>query len=213
MLEEVLNTGLQTKAQFPAIEFADDATISDEVLVRAVLDGDEKAFGEIFERHRRHVARVVSRFFRDRGDVEEFVQQSFTKAYFSLKTFRGGAEHSLAAWLTKLSVNICYDEFRRRQRRGESLFTEISEQENEYVESLVDGGKPSAETRLIASELAGKILSGLDPKDRIAMTLVYSEDYSLGEVADAIGITTSNLKSRLFRCRNQIKSRFGHLFQ
>jgi DNA-directed RNA polymerase specialized sigma24 family protein len=45
------------------------------------------------------------------------------------------------------------------------------------------------------------------------MTLVYSQDYSLNEVADILGITTSNLKSRLFRCRNLLKRRFAYLFR
>ena len=96
--------------------------------------------------------------------------------------------------------------------RSESLFTEMSDAENDYLETVADGRRPAADTSLVASQLAEKVLSVLDPKDRLAMTLVYTEDYTLSEVADAIGITTSNLKSRLFRCRNQIRHRFGHLF-
>ena len=213
MVEEALNINLQTKTLFPTMDVTGDDPATDEGLVRSVIDGDETAFAEIFERHRRHVARVVGRFFRDRGEIEEFVQQSFTKAYFSMKTFRGGADHSLTAWLTRITVNICYDEFRRRQRRGESLFTEMSDAETDYLETIADGRRASAEQRLAAAQLAERVLAALDPQDRIAMTLVYSEDYSLNEAADAIGITTGNLKSRLFRCRNLIKTRFGHLFK
>ena len=212
MLEEVLNINLQTKAQFSAIPVRDDPRVSDEQLVHAVLGGDEAAFAEIFERYKRPMTRVVSRFVRDLSDVEECVQQCFTKTYFSLKNYRGGEENSFPAWMTRIAVNVCYDEFRKRGRRSESLFTEMSDSENDYLETVADGRKPSAETSLVASQLAEKVLSGLDPKDRLAMTLVYTEDYTLNEVADAIGITTSNLKSRLFRCRNQIRNRFGHLF-
>lgn len=212
MLDEALNINLPT-ATSTTLEFTAAEPLSDEQLAAAVFTGDERAFGEIFERHKLHVTRVVSKFFRDRGEVEEFVQQSFTKAYFSLKSFRGGEQHSMAAWLTRISVNICYDEFRRRTRRGESLFTEMSDDENRYVEMLADGRQPSAENSVTASQLLEKVLSGLDPKDRVAMTLVYSEEYSLIEAADAIGITSSNLKSRLFRCRSQLKAKFGHLFK
>ncbi len=213
MLDDALNISLPTTTQVSTIEFADAREASDTQLVDAVLAGDEHAFADIFERHKRHVTRVVSRFFRDRNDIEEHVQQSFTKAYFSLKGFRGGEEHSMAAWLTRISVNICYDEFRRRQRRGESLFTEMSDAENDYLETLIDGGKPNVENALAATQLVDKVLAGLDAKDRIAMLLVYSQDYSLNEAAEAVGITSSNLKSRLFRCRNQLKARFGYLFQ
>ncbi len=140
------------------------------------------------------------------------MQQCFTKAYFSLKRFRGGEENSFPAWLTRIAVNVCYDEFRRRERKGERLFSEMSDEENDYISTVSDGRDVSAEQRLVAAELAGKFLGGLDSRDRVAMMLVYSEDYSLNEAAAAIGISTSNLKSRLFRCRNLIRKRFAHLF-
>lgn len=212
MLDEVLNINLQTKAQFPAIEFAGDAPTSDERLVRAVLEGDEAVFEVIFEKYRRPMTRVVSRFFRERSDIEEFVQQSFTKAYFSLSKFRGGEEKSFQGWMTRIAVNVCYDEFRRRQRKAENTFSEMSDEENNYVESLVDGRGASAENSVVAAQLAERMLASLDADDRMAMTLVYSQEYSLDEAASVIGITTSNLKSRLFRCRNHIRKRFGHLF-
>ncbi len=213
MFEEVINISLQREAQLPTIEFADDAPIADERLVQMTLAGDETAFAEIFERYKRPMTKVVARYFRERTEIEEFVQQCFTKAYFSLRNFRGGEDRSFAAWMTRIAVNVCYDEFRRRGRKGESLFSEMSDAENDYVSSVIDGREPTADRSLIATQLAERVLSTLAPKDRIAITLVYSEDYSLGEAADAIGITTSNLKSRLFRCRNQIRTRFGHLFR
>lgn len=213
MSGEVITSSLQTKVQFPTVEFSDISPVTDERLVEAVLNGDEAAFGEIFERYKRPMTRVVSRFFREKSDVEEFVQQCFTKTYFSLKNYRGGEERSFKAWITRIAVNVCYDEFRRRQRKSESLFTEMSDTENDYLETVVDGRERHAVDSLVASQLAEKMLATLDPQNRLAMTLVYSDDYSLAEVADAIGITPSNLKSRLFRCRNQLKTRFAHLFR
>ncbi len=105
MLDEVLkNINLQREAEFTAIEFTGEAHTADEDLVRAVLGGDETAFELIFERYRRPVARVVGRFFKDRSEIEEFAQQSFTKAYFSLKKFRGGEDKSFAAWMTRIAI-------------------------------------------------------------------------------------------------------------
>ncbi len=179
------------------------------MLVAAVVAGDERSFSEIFDRYKRHVTRVVARFFSDRSDIEEFAQQSFTKAYFSLNNYRGGEEKSLPAWLSRIAVNVCYDEFRRRKRRGETTFTDLSDEETSFVETIVDDKARSEEDRLIARQLADKVLSSLDPEDRIAVQLVYSEDLSLAEAAEIIGISTSNLKSRLFRCRNFIQMRFS----
>src|SRR5262245_5059169 len=102
MLDEVLNINLQSTTQLAGLEPVVDATRTDEFLVRRVLDGDETAFAEIFERYKRQVTRTAGRFFRERSDIEECVQKSFAKAYFSLGKFRGGEERSLAAWLTRI---------------------------------------------------------------------------------------------------------------
>lgn len=211
MLDEVLTISLQTNADLLEIETHDGRMTSDDLLVQAVLNGDQAAYEEIFDRHRRMITRVVAKFFREKADIEEAVQQSFTKAYFSLDKFRGG-ESPLKSWLARIAVNVCYDEFRRRQRKNERLFAEMSDEEVEYVETVVDGRAVSADNSVIAEQLIDRFTSGLSPEDRIALALVYSQEYSLDEAANVIGISTSSLKSRLFRCRNHIRKRFGHIF-
>jgi RNA polymerase sigma factor (sigma-70 family) len=212
MHDEARKISLYTNVQIETAIPVSTAPSTDEQLVAAVLDGDETAFEAIFDRHKRTITKVVGRFFRDRSEIEEAVQQTFTKIYFSLRKFRGGEDLSFSAWGMRIAVNVCYDEFRRRQRHGENLFSEISDEENDVLFAIADGREISPENRAMNAQLAKKILAGLDAEDRIAVSMVYSEEYSLDEVANAIGITKSSLKSRLFRCRNQLKARFGYLF-
>ena len=133
MLQEVLNINLQTNNRSQVDVISDVTPVSDEQLVQAVLGGDETAFAVIFERYTRPMTRVVSRFFRERSDIEEFVQQSFTKAYFSLNKYRGGEDNSFPAWMTRIAVNVCYAEFRRRGRRSESHVTDLSSIESDCL--------------------------------------------------------------------------------
>jgi RNA polymerase sigma-70 factor (ECF subfamily) len=213
MLNESLEMNLHKTVDQPAAAFAEQVGCPDRQLVAAVVAGDERAFEEIFERYRRLVAGTVGRFFRDRSDIEEFVQQAFTKAYLSLNKFQGDDNGSFAAWITRISINVCYDEFRRRNRKGENLSASFSDEENDHFAVMIDGRAVSAEDTVVRSQLAEKLLASLSPEDRIAVTMVYSEDYTLHEAAGALGISTSNLKSRLFRCRSQLKMRFGYLFK
>src|SRR5215212_6623729 len=76
---------------------------SDVELVGRVRDGDESAFEELFNRHRRRVALIASRFFRQREQIEEIVQESFTKAYFALSDFSNTQETSFASWLARIA--------------------------------------------------------------------------------------------------------------
>lgn len=202
-MEQVIN-----RSQFLAAEAESKiaAADTDAALVKAVLAGDETAFALIFERYRKLVAHLVSRFFYEREEVEEFVQQSFTKIYFSLKDFRGEREKSLAAWLSKITVNLCYDEMRRRGRRPENRFGDLSDEENAALESFAASDADSAEGSLIKRDLAKKLLSNLDVSDRLALTLFYGEDFSVEEVAEFIGWSPSNVKTRLFRARNYLRN-------
>ena len=185
--------------------------ITDAELVQAVLAGEETAFALIFERHRRFVVHLVSRFFNRRDLIEELVQQSFTKIYFSLKDYRGEQQNSFSAWISRLTVNVCYDELRRRQRRPEDLFAELSNEDTEYVESIVEKNCSNNEKTFADKDLAEKLLSGLDAKDRLALTLYHAEELSIAEVAKMVGWTESNVKTRLMRTRNYLRNLFKRL--
>ena len=181
---------------------------NDDALVAAILTGDEAAFADLFERYRRLVAHLVSRFFYRREEIEEIVQQSFTKIYFSLKSFRGGQEKSLSAWLSKITVNICYDELRRRKRHPENRFADLSDEEHAILTDVAQSDSESAESFLIKRDLAEKLLSKLEASDRLALTLFYGEDCSVEEVAELVGWSPSNVKTRLFRARNYLRDVF-----
>lgn len=180
--------------------------VTDEELVQAVLAGDEAAFAGLFERYKRLVVHLVGRFFNQRELVEEFSQVVFTKAYFSLKNFRGGQEKSFTSWISRVTVNVCYDELRRRQRRPEDLFAELGTAESEYIENVAANGSFESENDLVNRDLAEKLLAGLDAKDRLAVTLFHGEEMSIKEVASAVGWSESNVKVRLMRTRSYLRS-------
>ncbi len=180
--------------------------VTDDELVQAVLAGDEAAFSVIFERYRRLVIHLISRFFNQRETIEELSQQSFTKIYFSLKDFRGGQPNSFSSWLSRLTVNVCYDELRRLKRRPENLFTNLSSEDAEFIENYVEKNSSDNETSFVNKDLAEKLLSGLDAKDRLALTLFHAEEFSVSEVAEKLGWTESNVKVRLMRTRKYLRN-------
>ena len=211
-MEQIINNIKVFTAGEEEADYNSPQKTGDADLVKAVLAGDDAAFTVIFERYRRLVAHLVSRFFHRRDDIEEFVQQSFTKCYFSLKSFRGDRENSLTAWISRLTVNICYDELRRRQRRPVDLFTDLSTDETDFLTRIVQENSISAENSLIAKDLTEKLLARLDAKDRLALTLLHGEDYSVAEVAKLLGWSESNVKTRVFRARNSLRETLSHLF-
>lgn len=212
MIDETIKINPVRNVKLSATKLSEPSEITDDELVKLVLAGDEAAFACVFERYRKLVVHLVSRFFRQRQEIEDIVQQAFTKIYFSLKDFRGGHDKSFSAWLSRLTINACYDELRKRGRRSENLFSEFTDEERHCFEQIVAENSPNAEKSLVTKDLAEKVLSQLDAKERLALTLLHGEDFSVAEVARLVGWSESNVKTRLFRCRNNLRNIFRHLF-
>lgn len=126
-----------------------------------------------------------------------------------MKGFQGGREKSFSAWVSRITVNQCYDELRRRKRQPENFVADLSDRENATLENLfADSDSLDAENSLINRDLAEKLLSKLEAGDRLALTLHYAEEMSVGEIAALVGWSESNVKTRLFRAGNYLRNAF-----
>lgn len=174
---------------------------SDRQLVEMVLAGDETAFEDIFERHKRLATTVAARYFRQPEQVEEAVQIAFSKMYFELKNFRGAHELSLAGWLAKITANACLDILRSHKRRPEDLACELPD-----LEALGPASAGlSGEELHIDRDLAAKLLAKLGAEDRILLQLLYVDELSVAEAAAGLGWSVSKTKVRAWRARNVLR--------
>ena len=180
---------------------------SDIELVTRASAGEEEAFEELFNRHRRRVSLIASRFFRQPEQIEEIVQESFTKAYFALPDFTNQQEASFAAWIARISFNACYDELRRIKRRPESAISNISEDETAWLKDQprAEGAGADIERAAISRDLADKLLSPLSPEDRMVLIMLDVEGLSVGEIAKSTRWSISKVKVRAHRARASLR--------
>jgi RNA polymerase sigma-70 factor (ECF subfamily) len=183
------------------------AEMTDDELVAATRAGDELAFAQLFERHRRLVSRLAYRFFPRREQVEEIIQESFIKAYFALDDYQGGNEKSFASWLARIAVRACYDELRRIQRRGESSIGDLTEEEAAYLsKSLRDlSVSGNVEGAAISRDLVNKLLARLRPDDRLILALLKLEELSVAEISNLTGWTAAKIKMRSHRAQHGLR--------
>lgn len=76
---------------------------------------------------------------------------------------------------------------------------------------MIEENHSDVEKNLASKDLAEKLLSKLEAKERVAMTLLYGEDFSVAEVAKLVGWSESNVKTKLFRCRRYLRGIFNQL--
>ena len=98
----------------PTILYSSDPG-TDEVLVSAAKDGNQRAFEVLVERHQQRMLAFARRYTRVREDAEDVVQQTFQKAFIHLNKFQG--KSSFSTWLTRIAIN----EALMLMRRGRAL--------------------------------------------------------------------------------------------
>ena len=175
-------------------------------LARQARAEDEGAFAEIVRRFSPRVFHVAHRFFRDRSQAEEAAQETFLKAFAQLKSFEGRG--SMEGWLTRIATNTCLNMLRSASRRPELLTSDLSDDETEFldtVSSQVRGQTLDAEQKVVAVDLAERLLETLSPEDRLALMMIDGEGASVNEVAEVTGWSESKVKVRAFRARKKAR--------
>jgi RNA polymerase sigma-70 factor (ECF subfamily) len=180
---------------------------SDLALVNGARGGDETAFEELFNRHRRRVSLIASRFFRQREQIEEIVQESFTKAYFALSDFSNTQDNSFASWLARIAFNACYDELRRLKRRPESALTDVSEEDYAWLKEnlMASHPGPDVEATAISRDLAAKLLARLSAEDRLVLVMMDAEGMTVSEIAKSLKWSVPKVKVRAHRARASLR--------
>ncbi len=172
---------------------------TDRQLVELTLSGDTSAFECIFDRHKRYVAIVASRYFQCPYQIEDVLQASFTKAYIELKNFRGDHDLSFVSWLGRITATTCLNFLRNSKHKFESTFVEISDDAAETLS--IDLVQKSAEELASQRDLLKKLLTSLDMDDRALLQMLYVEEMTVTEIADAFGWSRAKVKVRAFRAR------------
>jgi RNA polymerase sigma-70 factor (ECF subfamily) len=168
-------------------------------LVKASLDGDERAFGVIVSRYRKMVARTVKGMLSDSVFAEDIGQEVFIKLYYSLSEFRGEAK--LSTYIQKIAVNLTLNEIKRRKR----FFSRFSQKGNNEMHEY-EVADHDTEERKEASEIVGKALMAMDPKFRIIVTMRMLQGYSTKETAEILDLPLGTVLSRLSRAQEQLRN-------
>lgn len=176
--------------------------VSDAALIDAVLGGDEEAFGRLVDRYQQRVFRLLGRFSRDPGEVEDLAQDVFLKVFRKLGTFQ--ADSGLFTWIYRIAVNTANDHFARRSRRPLRLV----ESEQLDGSSVGDDSEAPIEPLLDRElhQVTARIVAELPEKFRTALVLREYEDLSYAQIAEVTGCSMGTVESRIFRARQRFRA-------
>ena len=161
--------------------------------VAAALAGDENAFARIVARRQGEVARVLWRFTRDPGRLDELVQDTFVAVFKSLRSF--DPRRPLGPWLRKIAVRTGYRHWKDRARARDHV----------PLEAAAEPAAPERLTPESAAEKVHALLARLSPRDRLVLTLIYLEGRTVAEAADLAGWSTTMTKVQAYRARARLR--------
>jgi len=180
-------------------------------LIAAAVNGDPASFEPLIQKYSPRVFATARRYARLEREVEDIVQEIWIKAYQKIASFRGDApfEH----WLMRLAVRTCYDFLRGHQRNRESAFSEISEEEDNWLERFAAAPEATNEHAEAAKQLIQRILDQMSPAGRLIITLLEIEDRPVKEIAVLTGWSVPLVKVRAFRARAEMRKILARITQ
>jgi RNA polymerase sigma factor (sigma-70 family) len=175
---------------------------SDSQLLSAAKEGDQVAFGQIFERHSKKIFHSTLRITRNREDAEDALQDCFLSGLLHLNDFDGRSQ--LSTWLTRIAINAALMKLRRNRYSKEVPMEFFDEEGKERPRfQLCDGGLNPEDSfaEQERAKMLHSVLSGLRPRVRAAIEICQLQECSVRETARKLGISTAAAKGRLFHAR------------
>ena len=178
---------------------------TDELIVERALTGDAEAFGELVRRWERRIFALTYGMLGREEDARDATQETFLAAFRNLRGFRGDAK--VSSWLHRIAVNQCISRQRRSKTRSESSLEEHEETNagafatpiNDSPAHVVEGRQETVAVR--------RAINSLPIELRQVIVMKEFEELTFREIAEALDLPLSTIKSRLYTALKQLQMR------
>ena len=175
---------------------------TDEIIVERALTGDAEAFGELVRRWERRIFALAYGMLGREEDARDATQETFVAAFRNLRGFRGEAK--VSSWLHRIAVNQCISRQRRSKVRSESALED--EHENSFATPLNNSPARVAEGRQETLAVR-RAINTLPIELRQVVVMKEFEELTFREIAEALDLPLSTVKSRLYTAMKQLQLR------
>jgi len=168
-----------------------------EATATTMASATHRQFDELLERHRKIVFKVANTYSRHPHDRADLAQEIRVQLWRAFPGYDAG--RSFSTWMYRIALNVAISFVRTHQLR-ERHMEPLGETHDELV-GLADVGAESDE-RVRALE---QFIATLDPLNR-ALLLLYLEQNTHREIADVLGITETNVATKIGRLKERIRN-------
>jgi len=165
---------------------ADISGVADEVLVREAIGGNQSAFAQLYDKHFDKIYRYVYLKVGIRVEAEDLTQEVFLKALGAISSYKW-RQVPFSSWLFRIAHNEVIDYFRKQKKKEKTHF-------NNNVYDTKEDPVMVAESSFEKGELMAA-LQKLSPAQREVISLRFSSELSIAEVAKTLGKREGTVKA------------------
>lgn len=169
--------------------------LNDRELIRCYLQGDERAFEELLNRHKNKIYTSIYLFVKDHSLAEDIFQDTFIKIVRTLRQGKYNEEGKFAQWALRISYNMCVDHFRKTKRRPT-----VNPTEEFDIFDVISSPELNAEAHIMKSQTHQKVRQLIDmlpPEQREVVILRHYAELSFKEIADLTCVSINTALGRM----------------
>ena len=190
--------------------------VSDLELVKQCQASQTEAFDELVARYRTRIFAMIYNMVHNEQDAWDLAQESFVKAWKSIKRFR--RDSSFYTWMYRIVMNVTIDWLRKKQIKGAgSEFDDsIQLKEIDPASKTVPKEDPLPHERMERNEIRAKIdnaIGQLSPEHRAVILMKEIEDMQYHEIAETLGCSIGTVMSRLFYARKKLQKLLRDVYE
>ena len=192
------------------------ADVSELDLVKRCQAGQTEAFDELVTRYRTRIFAMIYNMVHNEQDAWDLAQDSFVKAWKSIKRFRGRS--SFYTWIYRIVMNVTIDWLRKKQVKGAGVEFDDAIQLREVnpASKTLPKADPLPYERMERTEVRSRIdnaITQLSPEHRAVILMKETEGMQYHEIAEALGCSIGTVMSRLFYARKKLQNLLKDLYE
>lgn len=170
--------------------------MTDNGLVDAYINGDNKAFDELLKRHQDRLFLYIKRIVGDEDTANDIFQETFMKVITTIRQGKYVDTGKFSAWLMRIAHNLIIDSF--RQKKSEKTVSSDIEEYNVLNDASLS--EPSIEDEMIYEQLnddVRRIIEALPESQREVLKMRFYQGMSFKEIADSMGTGINTALGRM----------------
>jgi RNA polymerase sigma factor (sigma-70 family) len=163
------------------------------------MQNNKDEFIKRMDEHKLIIYKICNSYCKNRHDRDDLAQEITYQLWKSYNHFNGAAKFS--TWMYRVALNVAITFYRKIKTSGAHI--QLGDPITDIEDSKENSGE--LEKNIIILQQFINELKALDK----ALMILYLEEKGYREISEILGITETNVATRISRIKNQLKEKFS----